>query len=56
MIDRDGYRPNVGIILCNAKDEVFWGKRSGERVFIHALDFLSREHMSRPESEDFGNG
>ncbi len=30
MIDRDGYRPNVGIILCNAKDEVFWGKRIRE--------------------------
>jgi putative (di)nucleoside polyphosphate hydrolase len=30
MIDRDGYRPNVGIILCNAKNEVFWGKRVKE--------------------------
>ena len=30
MIDRDGYRPNVGIILCNAKNEVFWGKRIKE--------------------------
>lgn len=30
MIDRDGYRPNVGIILCNWKDEVFWGKRVKE--------------------------
>src|SRR5215207_764051 len=30
MIDRDGYRPNVGIILCNQKDEVFWGKRVRE--------------------------
>ncbi len=30
MIDRDGYRPNVGIILCNAKNEVFWGKRIRE--------------------------
>lgn len=30
MIDRDGYRPNVGIILCNAKNEVFWGKRVRE--------------------------
>ncbi len=30
MIDRDGYRPNVGIILCNWKDEVFWGKRVRE--------------------------
>lgn len=27
MIDKDGYRPNVGIVLCNAKNEVFWGKR-----------------------------
>ena len=30
MIDRDGYRPNVGIIICNAKNEVFWGKRVKE--------------------------
>ena len=30
MIDCDGYRPNVGIILCNAKNEVFWGKRIRE--------------------------
>lgn len=30
MIDRDGYRPNVGIILCNPKNEVFWGKRIKE--------------------------
>lgn len=30
MLDRDGFRPNVGIILCNAKNEVFWGKRIRE--------------------------
>ena len=30
MIDRDGYRPNVGIIICNWKNEVFWGKRIKE--------------------------
>ena len=30
MIDRDGYRPNVGIILCNCRNEVFWGKRVRE--------------------------
>jgi putative (di)nucleoside polyphosphate hydrolase len=30
MIDRDGYRPNVGIIICNSKNEVFWGKRVRE--------------------------
>lgn len=27
MIDRNGYRPNVGIVLLNARNEVFWGKR-----------------------------
>ena len=27
MIDRNGYRSNVGIILLNSKNEVFWGKR-----------------------------
>ncbi len=30
MIDRDGYRPNVAIVLCNVKNEVFWGKRIKE--------------------------
>src|SRR5262249_11346342 len=30
MLDRDGYRPNVGIILCNWRNEVFWGKRVKE--------------------------
>ena len=27
MIDRNGYRSNVGIVLLNSKNEVFWGKR-----------------------------
>jgi putative (di)nucleoside polyphosphate hydrolase len=27
MLDRDGYRPNVGVILVNPSDCVFWGKR-----------------------------
>lgn len=30
MIDEDGYRANVGIILCNCTGKVFWGKRQGE--------------------------
>ena len=33
MIDRDGYRANVGIILCNAKNEVFWAKRVREHAW-----------------------
>jgi len=27
MLDRDGFRPNVGIILVNHQNQVFWGKR-----------------------------
>ncbi len=30
MLDREGYRPNVGIILVNMRNEVFWGKRIRE--------------------------
>ena len=27
MLDSDGYRPNVGIILANSENKVFWAKR-----------------------------
>ena len=30
MLDREGYRPNVGIVLLNSRNEVFWGKRVGQ--------------------------
>lgn len=30
MIDDDGFRANVGIILSNCDGEVFWGKRIGQ--------------------------
>lgn len=33
MLDRDGFRPNVGIILCNASNQVFWGKRIREHAW-----------------------
>jgi putative (di)nucleoside polyphosphate hydrolase len=29
MLDSKGYRPNVGIILCNDEGRVFWAKRKG---------------------------
>ncbi|MCG8325003.1 MAG: RNA pyrophosphohydrolase [Thiotrichales bacterium] len=31
MIDKEGYRPNVGIILCNDTGQLFWGRRVGGR-------------------------
>jgi len=47
MLDRDGYRPNVGIILANGRDEVFWGKRVNQ----HAWQFPQGgiKHGETPE-------
>jgi putative (di)nucleoside polyphosphate hydrolase len=33
MLDREGFRPNVGIILANRQNEVFWGKRIREHAW-----------------------
>lgn len=30
MIDNDGYRPNVGIIICNRYGQVLWARRNGQ--------------------------
>lgn len=30
MIDSDGYRPNVGIVLCNKNGQVLWARRYGQ--------------------------
>ncbi|HJP52626.1 MAG TPA: RNA pyrophosphohydrolase, partial [Pseudomonadales bacterium] len=29
MIDSDGYRPNVGIIVANDQGQVLWARRVG---------------------------
>jgi putative (di)nucleoside polyphosphate hydrolase len=33
MLDKEGYRPNVGIILANQRNEVFWGKRVNQHAW-----------------------
>jgi putative (di)nucleoside polyphosphate hydrolase len=33
MLDKEGYRPNVGIILANARNDVFWGKRVNQHAW-----------------------
>ncbi len=47
MLDRDGFRPNVGIILANGRDDVFWGKRVNQ----HAWQFPQGgiKHGEAPE-------
>ncbi len=27
VIDSEGFRPNVGIVICNQEDQVLWGRR-----------------------------
>lgn len=31
MIDKDGFRANVGIILCNRQNLVLWARRAGQQ-------------------------
>ncbi|MES2919632.1 MAG: RNA pyrophosphohydrolase [Pseudomonadota bacterium] len=33
MIDADGFRPNVGIILANGQGEVLWARRTGHEAW-----------------------
>ena len=33
MIDEDGYRPNVGIIVANTEGQVLWAKRIGQEAW-----------------------
>ena len=33
MLDKEGYRPNVGIILANRRNDVFWGKRVNQHAW-----------------------
>ena len=51
MLDKEGYRPNVGIILLNHRNEVFWGKR----VKQHSWQFPQGgiKHGESPEQAMF---
>ncbi|MDR2165719.1 MAG: RNA pyrophosphohydrolase [Zoogloeaceae bacterium] len=59
MLDREGFRPNVGIILCNTKNEVFWGKRIREHSWQFPQGGVKRgetleEAMYRELHEEIG--
>ncbi len=51
MIDRDGYRPNVGIILANGKNQVFWGKRIKQNAWQFPQGGI--KHGETPEQAMF---
>ena len=50
MVDEDGYRPNVGLILCNARDQVLWARRCGHDAwqFPHAV-LVSNQAQQEPD-------
>ena len=51
MLDREGFRPNVGIILLNQRNQVFWGKR----IRTHSWQFPQGgiKHGESPEQAMF---
>ncbi len=51
MLDREGFRPNVGIILLNQRSQVFWGKR----IRTHSWQFPQGgiKHGESPEQAMF---
>lgn len=51
MLDREGFRPNVGIILLNQRNQVFWGKR----IRTHSWQFPQGgiDRGERPEQAMF---
>jgi putative (di)nucleoside polyphosphate hydrolase len=59
LIDSEGYRPNVGIILCNQRRQLFWGRRVGQNSWqfpqggINA-DESPEEAMFRELEEEVG--
>ena len=60
VIDKEGYRPNVGIVIANAEGRLLWGRRLGGRDSwqfpqggIHA-DESAEQAMFRELDEEVG--
>lgn len=59
MIDKDGYRANVGIIILNKQNQVFWGRRIGENAWQFPQGGIATEEeieaaMFRELNEEVG--
>ncbi|RMF12986.1 MAG: RNA pyrophosphohydrolase [Gammaproteobacteria bacterium] len=59
MIDSEGFRPNVGIILSNERGQVFWAKRIGQNSWQFPQGGINRdetpeEAMYRELHEEVG--
>ena len=47
MIDRDGFRPNVGIILSNGERRLFWARRIGQNAWQFPQGGIQSEETPR---------
>lgn len=61
MIDSEGYRPNVGIILCNPQGKLFWARRIGQQAWQFPQGGIRRHEtpeqaLYRELSEEIGLG
>lgn len=51
MIDADGFRPNVGIVLSNADGQLLWAKRIGQQAWQFPQGGI--QHGEHPEQALF---
>ena len=49
MIDSDGFRPNVGIVLANPKGQVLWARRIGQQAWQFPQGGI-KEHENAEEA------
>lgn len=59
MIDTDGYRPNVGLIICNSLGKLLWAKRIGQEAWQFPQGGIQRQEspeaaMLRELNEEVG--
>ena len=61
MLDSNGFRPNVGIIICNGKGKLFWAKRIGQDAWQFPQGGIKRtetpeQALFRELNEEVGLG
>jgi putative (di)nucleoside polyphosphate hydrolase len=59
VIDTDGYRPNVGLIICNGSGKLLWAKRVGQDAWQFPQGGIQRHEspeaaMLRELNEEVG--
>ena len=61
MLDSNGFRPNVGIILCNGNGKLLWAKRIGQDAWQFPQGGIKRaetleQALFRELNEEVGLG